>query len=60
VSDEDLDVVVKAADLMVTRLDISAVEVYEKLERMARSAGISVAEAARRLLEAIRPRPVTA
>lgn len=58
VSDEDLDVVVRAADLMVTRLDIPAVEVYEKLERVARTAGIPLAEAARRLAAVLRHQPV--
>jgi hypothetical protein len=57
-NDDDLDVVVRAADLMVSRLDIPAVEVFEKLERVARTAGVPVAEAARRLTDALRHEPV--
>lgn len=60
VTEEDLDVVVEAADLMVNRLDIPAVEVYERLERVARTAGIPLAEAARRLSAVLRHRPATA
>ncbi|MBI4260878.1 MAG: hypothetical protein HY658_09970 [Actinobacteria bacterium] len=58
VEGEELDVVVEAADLMVTRLEISAVDVYEKLERVARTAGIPLPEAARRLSAVLRHRPV--
>jgi hypothetical protein len=58
VSDEDLDVVVGAADLLVARLHLPAVEVYEKLDRVARTAGISLVEAARRLTRMLRHEPV--
>lgn len=58
VSDEELDVVVGAADLLVARLQLPAVEVYEKLDRVARTAGISLVEAARRLTRMLRHEPV--
>jgi hypothetical protein len=60
VDEKELDVVVQAADLMVARLDIPAVEVYEKLERVARTAGISLSEAARRLSAILRHQPARA
>ena len=59
-TEADLDVVVRAADLMVSRLDISEVEVYEKLERVARTAGVPLAEAARRLVDVLTSEPLSA
>jgi hypothetical protein len=45
---------------MVSRLDIPEVEVYEKLERVARTAGVPLAEAARRLVDVLSPEPISA
>jgi hypothetical protein len=45
---------------MVSRLDIPEVEVYEKLERVARTAGVPLAEAARRLVGVLTNEPLSA
>lgn len=47
----------QAAHLMVRRLRIAPPDAFDKLERVARAAGISVDEAARRLSDVLRHRP---
>jgi hypothetical protein len=56
-TEEELDAVMRAAHLMVRRLRIAPPDAFDKLERVARAAGISVDEAARRLSEVLRHRP---
>jgi hypothetical protein len=56
-TEEELDAVMRAAHLMVRRLRIAPPDAFDKLERVARAAGISVDEAARRLTDVLRHRP---